>query len=119
MQALIPGLCGSPTHQMSAELYRRHHDSGSGTCDTCGHRAPCPVRRRALAVIFAAGEDPLLYDAQCSNARAPVNGTGHGEEECRQLRPGTATRSLTYVGYHVGGRGRPVSYDGLSYDRDD
>jgi hypothetical protein len=70
-------------------------------------------------VIFAAGEDPLLYDAQCSNARAPVNGTGHGEEECRQLRPGTATRSLTYVGYHVGGRGRPVSYDGLSYDRDD
>lgn len=119
METPIPGLRGSLTHQISAELYRRHHDGGNGWCDTCGGRTPCPVRRYAASVIIAAGEDPRSYDMLRPGGAAPTNGTIRGTEE--QSSPPPATSALTlpnYIGYHLGGRNRPVVSDGFAYDRD-
>src|SRR6266536_2104725 len=119
MQALIPGLRGSLTHRMSAELYQRHHDAGNGACRTCGYRTPCPPRRHAISVIVAAGEDPLSYDARSPNGVTPAGDTPHGGEEHRPHRPATTTATLrAHTGYHLGGRGRPGTSDGFVYDRD-
>jgi hypothetical protein len=111
MQALIPGLRGSITHRMSTELYQRHRDTGNGTCCACGYRTPCPARRHAMAVIYAAGENPVEYDTRRPDiATSPGNGRRQPEKR--------AVATLNYTGYHLGGRGRNVNWDGLFYERD-
>jgi hypothetical protein len=117
-ELVIPGLQGSPTHQLSAEVYQRHHDIGTGLCTVCGQRTPCPARRRAASVIQAAGEDPRWYDArpyqgEPSPAGAPGPGEARGQE---RSHPGG--NSLPYSGYRVSGRTRPLGSEGFFYERD-
>ena len=79
---------------------------------------PCRVRRYAASVIIAAGEDPRSYDMLRPGGAAPTNGTIRGTE--KQSSPPPATSALTlpnYIGYHLGGRNRPVVRDGFAYDR--
>jgi hypothetical protein len=119
METPIPGLRGSLTHRISAELYRRHHDDGNGWCDTCGGRTPCPVRRYAASVIIAAGEDPGTYDIPQQGGAAPKNASIRGTEEPSSPPPAASALALrNYIGYHLGGRNRPVDCDGFAYDRD-
>ena len=62
METPIPGLHGTPTHELAVVIYQGHRDDGSGFCFRCRDRAPCESRRHAAAVITTAGEDPLWYD---------------------------------------------------------
>ena len=62
MRAPIPGLYGSPTHELAVLQYRRHVGIRSGLCAFCGGAAPCIARRNAGVVIVAAGDDPQRFD---------------------------------------------------------
>jgi hypothetical protein len=119
VQAPIPGLRGSLTHQVSTDLYQRHHDAGSGTCVTCGHATPCPAQQHATSVITAAGEDPHSYDTRSPHWTDPSVDHQDGEADRREHQPEPDVQtSPTHTGYHLGGRNRPVHPQGFSYDRD-
>ncbi len=96
MITVIPGLRQSPVYQVSADLYRRHHDAGHPRCTCCGQPTPCPARRHAATVLLAAGDDPHRHDR-------------HGQPD---------TSSSGYVGYALGGRGNRLPPEGFAYDRD-
>jgi hypothetical protein len=115
---VIPGLQGSPTHRLSAEVYQRHHDIGTGICAVCGQRTPCPARRHAALVILAAGEDPRWYDARpYQDAPIPADVSDPGKVP-GQERPQGGSESLPYGGYPVTGRARPPGSEGFLYERD-
>jgi len=115
--SVIPGLRGSPTHRLSAEVYQRHHDVGTSTCAVCRQRTPCPARRHAAWVILAAGEDPRRYDAR-PHQGPPSPTAAPGLDEMRgQERPHPG-ESLPYAGYRVTGRARPLGSEGFFYERD-
>lgn len=115
MQPLIPGMRGSLTHRMSAELYQRHHDAGQGLCTACGQHTPCPARRHAQRVIVAAGDDPRAYDARPAVAR-----DNEQRYETHRQDPQLDGRALfTYTGYHLTGRARALDPRAMSYERED
>jgi hypothetical protein len=119
MLTLIPGLRGSLTHQISADLYQNHRDTGLGRCACCARPAPCPARQHAISVLVAAGDDPHRYDSRAPRPAdvdaccAEDDGPPHHERpELDQLeQPG-------YGGYALGGRGRHLSDAGFTYERD-
>ena len=89
---VLAGLLGSPTHQLSVEIYQRHRGAVPGRCDRCGASMPCRARQHAMAVIEAAGEDPHGY----------VQGRDSGRQG---------------DGYALGGRGRRAEVPFFPYER--
>jgi hypothetical protein len=72
-----------------------------------------------MSVIFAAGEDPLRYDAQPSNGVWPAAGAASGDAEHEPYLPEAAIVAFpSYIGYRVGGRNRPANPEGFAYCRD-
>ena len=67
----IPGLRGTPTHQLAVQLFQDHHDAGDGRCAKCGLRPPCPAQWHAASVIQAAGEDPRQYETGPDDRHQP------------------------------------------------
>ena len=96
MLAVIPGLRQSPLHQISADLYHRHDDSGHRRCACCGRPTPCPARQHAATVLLAAGDDPRRHDQ-------------HGQPHASTSDP---------MGYPLGGRGGRLPPEGFTYERD-
>jgi hypothetical protein len=92
---IIPGLRGSPLHQMCVALYQRHRDDDAGACTRCAGRSPCPPRCRAASVIEAAGEAPGCYDASAASRELAIG-----------LPDDVQVLSANAVGYRVGNADR-------------
>lgn len=116
VEPVIPCLRGSLTHRLAVEVYRRHHDAGTGVCLVCGYRTPCLVRRHAASVILAAGEDPRWYDDSRGGGseRADAQTRDAVREPDRMVHGDTPP----YAGYRVTGRTRPLGEAGYRYERD-
>lgn len=102
---VIPGLRDTPTHRLALLVYRRHADLGNGMCLRCGHGAPCPAQRHAVAVLLAAGVGTRRGIARPAANPAPTE-------------DGSRTATLTYCGYAIDGRGRRLDPRGFQYTRD-
>ena len=105
MTAVIPGLFGTPTFELSVTIHAHHHDTGEGVCAACGHRVPCAARRSAAAVMTAAGREPGTGEARCL-----------GDPP----RPPTCVSEThaSYDGLAITGRARRLSPAGFHFERD-
>jgi hypothetical protein len=105
---IISTLAGTTTHEANIVLYQAHRDAGTGFCERCGRRHPCPARRNSTEVIHAAGDDPRRYDEPPAKPRDPPPGPPGAGPPAQQ----------EYEGYAAGGHNRPPSDEhGYLYDR--
>ena len=103
--SVIPGLWGTAMFELSVIVYDRHRDAGGGSCVACGHRVPCPARRSAAAVVFAAGDAP--HSDEVSGTARLLSPSNHQSEQIP-----------AEVGFAVTGRNRILPSAGFSYERD-
>ena len=104
------GLAGSGTHLLAVEIYRRHHDAGTGLCATCGNPMPCAPQRHALSVLHAAGDDPAAH-------QAPDRPDPRGHHPEPPDAPVDRIRDEP-DGFYVNGRTRALNPAGFGYERE-